>query len=415
MMARSLLCVGLLASLAVAEGSGAFGLGARPTALKPMRGAGRASGDLTQPMRLRGGGPEKGAVIVTGGAGYIGTHCTVALHEAGYEVIILDNFSNSCPKSLERVSEITGKKIEHCYDVDIRDKPALDKVFAAHKGKIACVIHCAGLKAVGESVREPIAYYENNFVGTVNLLKSMAQHNCKRIVFSSSATVYGNPHTVPITEDFPLSCTNPYGRTKLFIEEMLRDVAKADPDWKIINLRYFNPVGAHDSGKIGEDPAGIPNNLMPYVAKVAVGKLPRLTVFGGDYDTPDGTGVRDYLHVMDLAFGHVAAVNKIEEIDGETVYNLGTGHGLSVLDMVKAMNKATGKEIPYIVGPRRAGDIATCYADATKAKTELKWEAKLNVDNMCADTWTWQSGNPNGYRTDEEVAAEEKAKAAVAA
>eukprot|EP00283_Hemiselmis_rufescens_P005988 CAMPEP_0173429274 /NCGR_PEP_ID=MMETSP1357-20121228/8027_1 /TAXON_ID=77926 /ORGANISM="Hemiselmis rufescens, Strain PCC563" /LENGTH=398 /DNA_ID=CAMNT_0014393431 /DNA_START=23 /DNA_END=1219 /DNA_ORIENTATION=+ len=383
----------LLASVADASitmgGSRARSPGIPPSSLRP-------SVQAFAPMRLRGG--AGGTVLVTGGAGYIGTHCTVALHEAGYDVIILDNFSNSCPKSLERTSSISGKKIEHVYDVDIRDRAALEKVFTEHKGKIDCVIHCAGLKAVGESVREPLAYYENNFVGTVNLLKVMSATNCKRIVFSSSATVYGNPHKVPITEDFPLSCTNPYGRTKLFIEEMLRDLSKADPEWKIINLRYFNPVGAHVSGKIGEDPAGIPNNLMPYVAKVAVGNLPRLTVFGDDYDTPDGTGVRDYLHVMDLALGHVAAVNKIEDIEGETVYNLGTGHGLSVIDMVTAMKKATGKEIPYIVGPRRAGDIATCYADAGKAKKELGWEATRNVDDMCGDTWTWQSNNPTGYK-----------------
>jgi UDP-glucose 4-epimerase len=346
--------------------------------------------------RLRGGAASKGTVLVTGGAGYIGTHCAVSLIAAGYEVMILDNFCNSSPKSLERVAEITGVKIENCFHVDIRDSAALDKVFS--ENKIDSVIHCAGLKAVGESVREPISYYENNFVGALNLIKSMGKNGCKSIVFSSSACVYGNPHKVPITEDFPLSCTNPYGRTKLFIEEMLRDVAKADPEWKIINLRYFNPVGAHPSGKIGEDPSGIPNNLMPYVAKVAVGKLEKLTVFGDDYPTPDGTGVRDYIHVMDLAEGHVAAVDKLPDIKGEVVYNLGTGHGYSVLDMVKAMKDAAGKEIPYSIGPRRPGDVASCYADPAKAKKELGWEAVKGVKEMCEDTWQWQSANPNGYR-----------------
>jgi len=346
-------------------------------------------------MRIRGGGEPKKKVMVTGGAGYIGTHCAVALTKAGYEVLLLDNYYNSSPKSVERLNEITGANIK-CVQVDIRDREALDKVFAEHD--IGSVIHCAGLKAVGESVREPISYYENNFVGSVTLIKAMSAAGCKSIVFSSSATVYGDPHTVPITEDFPLKCTNPYGRTKLFIEEMLRDVAKADPEWKVINLRYFNPVGAHSSGKIGEDPAGIPNNLMPYISKVAVGKLEKLTVFGDDYDTPDGTGVRDYIHVMDLAEGHVAAVAKLPDIKGEVVYNLGTGHGYSVLDMVKAMEGACGKTIAYSTGPRRAGDIATCYADPSYAKKELGWEAKLGVKEMCEDTWRWQNGNPNGYR-----------------
>lgn len=345
-------------------------------------------------LRLRGGG--SGTVLITGGAGYIGTHTAVALQEAGYDVMVLDNFSNSCEKSLERVKEITGKPIAKLFKVDILDKEALNKVFS--ENKIDTVIHCAGLKAVGESVREPVAYYENNFVGSVNLIKAMSANNCKRIVFSSSATVYGNPSRVPITEEFPLQCTSPYGRTKFFIEEMLRDVATADPEWKVINLRYFNPVGAHPSGKIGEDPSGIPNNLMPYVAKVAVGKLEKLTVFGDDYDTHDGTGVRDYIHIVDLAKGHVAAVDKIEDIEGEEVYNLGTGLGLSVLDMVKAMGEASQKEIPYVMGPRRSGDVPTCYADATKAKEALGWTASLGVKEMCADTWRWQSENPDGYR-----------------
>jgi len=345
-------------------------------------------------MHMRGGSENK-KVLVTGGAGYIGTHCAVALSNAGYEVLLLDNYYNSAPKSVERLNEITGKDIK-CVQADIRDRESLDKVFAEHD--IGSVIHCGGLKAVGESVREPISYYETNFVGSLNLIKAMSAAGVKRMVFSSSATVYGDPHTVPITEDFPLKCTNPYGRTKLFIEEMLRDVAKADPEWQIINLRYFNPVGAHASGKIGEDPAGIPNNLMPYISKVAVGKLEKLTVFGDDYDTPDGTGVRDYIHVMDLAEGHVAAVAKLPEVQGEVVYNLGTGHGYSVLDMVKAMQAASGKTIAHAMGPRRAGDIATCYADPSKAKQELGWEAKLGVKEMCEDTWRWQLGNPNGYR-----------------
>ncbi|EKX50299.1 hypothetical protein GUITHDRAFT_93071 [Guillardia theta CCMP2712] len=355
-------------------------------------------------LNLRGGG--KGNVLITGGAGYIGTHCAVTLQEAGYTVMILDNFSNSCKKSIERVGEITGKSIEKVFDVDIRDKAALDKVFK--ENKVDAVIHCAGLKAVGESVREPIAYYENNFVGALNLIKAMSAAGCKKIVFSSSATVYGNPAKVPITEDFPLQCTNPYGRTKFFIEEMLRDVANADPEWKVINLRYFNPVGAHSSGKIGEDPSGIPNNLMPYVTKVAIGKLEKLTVFGDDYDTPDGTGVRDYIHVMDLAKGHVAAVDKLFSIEGEVVYNLGTGHGYSVLDMVKAMKEASGREVPYVIGPRRSGDVPTCYADAAKAKQELHWEAKLGVKEMCQDAWNWQCKNPNGYREEAELAGAKK-------
>ena len=336
------------------------------------------------------------AVLITGGAGYIGTHTAVALQEAGYDVMVIDNFSNSCAKSLERVKEITGKAVTKMFEGDILDKAFLNKVFS--ENKIDAVIHCAGLKAVGESVREPVSYYENNFVGSVNLIKAMADNNCKSIVFSSSATVYGNPSRVPITEEFPLQCTSPYGRTKFFIEEMLRDVATADPEWRVINLRYFNPVGAHPSGKIGEDPAGIPNNLMPYVAKVAVGKLEKLTVFGDDYDTHDGTGVRDYIHIVDLAKGHVAAVDKISQIEGEEVYNLGTGLGLSVLDMVKAMGDASQKEIPYVMGPRRSGDVPTCYADAAKAKEVLGWTAELGVKEMCADTWRWQSENPDGYR-----------------
>jgi len=393
-MIRSLLL--LVVALNVAEAVHLNSASGTRTKLALSR-AGYSSSSLAKKdslLRLRGGS-SKGTVLITGGAGYIGTHTSVALMEAGYDVMVLDNFSNSCPKALERVKEITGKSITKLFQVNVLDSEALNKVFS--ENKIDVVIHCAGLKAVGESVREPVAYYENNFVGSVNLIKAMSANNCKSIVFSSSATVYGNPSRVPITEEFPLQCTSPYGRTKFFIEEMLRDVATADPEWKVINLRYFNPVGAHPSGMMGEDPAGIPNNLMPYVAKVAVGKLERLTVFGDDYDTHDGTGVRDYIHIVDLAKGHVAAVDKIKDIEGEEVYNLGTGLGLSVLDMVKAMGNASQREIPYVMGPRRSGDVPTCYADATKAKDALGWTAQLGVEEMCADTWRWQSENPDGY------------------
>jgi len=340
---------------------------------------------------------SKGTVVVTGGAGFIASHCNVALLEAGFHVIALDNLSNSSIKSLERVEEITGKKPEY-YNIDMRNAEALKAWFAERKGKIHSVLHCAALKAVGESGQIPIEYYENNITGTLNLLKAMIEGGCKRIVFSSSATVYGNPEKVPLDESSPISATNPYGRTKLFVEEILRDVCKSDKEWKVINLRYFNPVGAHSSGKIGEDPAGIPNNLMPYVSKVAVGSLPKLTVFGEDYKTHDGTGVRDYIHVVDLAEGHLAAITKLPEIEGQIVVNLGTGVGYSVLDIVKAMRKATGKEIPYVIGPRREGDADICYAGTEKAKEVLGWTAKKNLDDMCADTWRWQSQNPNGYR-----------------
>lgn len=399
-MVMSRLSVILVVALAIQLADATFfasagGVRAQTAALNRAGSSAREHCAEDSLLRLRGG-DGKGTVLITGGAGYIGTHTAVALQEAGYDVMVLDNFSNSCEKSLDRVKEITGTGITKLFQVDILNADALNKVFS--ENKIDTVIHCAGLKAVGESVREPVSYYENNFVGSVNLIKAMSANNCKSIVFSSSATVYGNPSRVPITEEFPLQCTSPYGRTKFFIEEMLRDVATADPEWKVINLRYFNPVGAHPSGKIGEDPAGVPNNLMPYVAKVAVGKLEKLTVFGDDYDTHDGTGVRDYIHIVDLAKGHVAAVDKIAEIEGEEVYNLGTGLGLSVLDMVKAMSDASGKDIPYVMGPRRSGDVPTCYADAGKASQALNWKAELGVKDMCADTWRWQSENPDGYR-----------------
>ncbi len=333
-------------------------------------------------------------ILVTGGAGYIGSHTCVQLLEAGYEVTVVDNLSNSCEESLNRVEKITGKSVKF-YKVDMVDKEALRGVFAENKFDAA--IHFAGLKAVGESVAVPLRYYQNNLCSTLNLCELMSEYGVKKLVFSSSATVYGNPHTVPIKEDFPLSCTNPYGRTKLMIEEMLRDLAIADPEWDIALLRYFNPVGAHESGLIGEDPKGIPNNLMPYVAQVAVGKREFVHVFGNDYDTPDGTGVRDYIHVVDLADGHLRAVEKISKKSGVVTYNLGTGHGYSVLDMIKAFGKACGRELPYEIEARRPGDIAECYADPTKAREEIGFVAKRNLEDMCADGWRWQQQNPNGY------------------
>ncbi|MGN0438569.1 MAG: UDP-glucose 4-epimerase GalE [Lachnospiraceae bacterium] len=335
-------------------------------------------------------------VLVTGGAGYIGSHTCVELLNAGYDVVVVDNLYNASEKSLERVKEITGKDVTF-YKADITDKATMNEVFDKETD-ISCVIHFAGLKAVGESVRKPLEYYQNNIGGTLTLCEAMRDHGVKNIIFSSSATVYGDPAFIPITEECPKGvCTNPYGWTKHMIEQILTDFHTADPEWNIILLRYFNPIGAHKSGMIGEDPKGIPNNLLPYVAQVAIGKLECLGVFGDDYDTTDGTGVRDYIHVVDLALGHVAAINKIKENPGVKVYNLGTGNGYSVLDVVKAFSKACGKDVPYEIKPRRAGDIATCYADASLAKKELGWEAQYGIDEMCEDSWRWQSQNPNGY------------------
>lgn len=333
-------------------------------------------------------------ILVTGGTGYIGSHTVLELLEAGYETVVLDNLCNSSEESLKRVEKITGKKATF-YKADIRDQAAMDKIFAEEKPE--AVIHFAGLKAVGESVQKPLMYYDNNIAGTVTLLNAMKEHGCKKIVFSSSATVYGKPASVPIREDFPLSVTNPYGRTKLMIEEILGDVYTADSSWDIILLRYFNPIGAHESGLIGEDPEGIPNNLLPYVAKVAVGRLEKVNIFGNDYDTPDGTGVRDYIHVVDLARGHVKAIKKIAQNPGLKIYNLGTGNGYSVLDIIHAFSKACGHDIPYVIGPRRAGDIDMCYADPQKAYEELNWKAEYDLNKMCEDTWRWQSQNPDGY------------------
>ena len=333
-------------------------------------------------------------ILVTGGAGYIGSHTIVLLVQAGYEVFIFDNFCNASKEAVKRVEKIIGQTIV-TVEGDVRNRTDLHKVFEAHK--IDAVIHFAGLKAVGESVEKPLKYYDNNVNGTAVLCEVMAEHGCKSIVFSSSATVYGDPHTTPILENFPLSATNPYGRSKLFVEEILRDLYISDNEWKVVLLRYFNPVGAHPSGTIGEDPSGIPNNLMPFVAQTAVGKRACLSVFGDDYDTHDGTGVRDYIHVMDLADGHVKALDKINTFTEVMTINLGTGTGYSVLDMVKAFEKASGKEVPYCIAPRRAGDIAKCYADPSYAKEVLGWEAKKSIDEMCEDSWRWQSNNPQGY------------------
>lgn len=335
------------------------------------------------------------SVLVTGGAGFIGSHTCVELLESGFDVVVCDNLSNASEEALKRVEKITGKTVKF-YKTDIRDREGLDTIF--EKENIDSVIHFAGLKAVGESVEKPLLYYDNNIHGTLVLCEAMKKAGCKSIVFSSSATVYGDPHTVPIKEDFPLHATNPYGRTKLMIEEILQDLCVSDPEWKVILLRYFNPIGAHESGLIGEDPKGIPNNLVPYVAQVAIGKHEFVRVFGNDYNTPDGTGVRDYIHVVDLAKGHVCALYKIEASDpGVLIYNLGTGIGYSVLDVVKAYGKACGKELPYKILDRRPGDIATCYADPAKAKAELGWEAQFGIERMCADSWKWQSTNPEGY------------------
>ncbi len=336
-------------------------------------------------------------ILITGGAGYIGSHTAVELLNSGYEVIVYDNLCNSSKESLKRVEELTGKTVKF-YEGDVRDAKALEDMF--NKESIDAVIHCAALKAVGESVQKPLLYYQNNITGTLTLMDVMSRVNVKNIVFSSSATVYGNPETMPITEDCPKGqCTNPYGWTKSMMEQIMSDVQKADPEWNVILLRYFNPVGAHESGRIGEDPKGIPNNLMPYISQVAVGKLEKLGVFGDDYDTPDGTGVRDYIHVVDLAVGHVKAVDYLAKNPGLDVINLGTGVGYSVLDMVKAFSKACGKDLPYEIKPRRAGDIAMCYADPAKAEKVLGWKATRGLDEMCADSWRWQSQNPNGYES----------------
>jgi UDP-glucose 4-epimerase len=335
-------------------------------------------------------------ILVTGGAGYIGSHTVVLLLEAGYNVIVFDNFCNASQESIKRVEEITKKSVT-LIEGDIRSREDLRQLFAAYQ--IGAVIHFAGLKAVGESVEQPLRYYDNNIGGTIALCEVMQEYNCKSIVFSSSATVYGDPHTTPIKEDFPLKATNPYGRSKLFIEEILRDIHKADNEWRIVLLRYFNPVGAHPSGLIGEDPNGIPNNLMPFIAQTAVGKREFLSIFGDDYPTSDGTGVRDYIHVLDLAQGHLDALNKIKGFDRVMTINLGTGNGYSVLEMVEAFEKASGQKIPYRIAPRRSGDIATCFADPSYAKKILGWEAKRGIEEMCRDNWQWQSHNPNGYRS----------------
>ena len=334
-------------------------------------------------------------ILLCGGAGYIGSHTAIELDKAGHSVVVVDNLVNSNPESLRRVGKIIGKEIPF-YEADVRDAEALDKIFK--ENKIDAVIHFAGLKAVGESVEKPLEYYHNNMTGTFILMDVMRKNGVKNIIFSSSATVYGDPAIIPITEECPKGqCTNPYGQTKSMLEQVMIDVQKADPEWNVVLLRYFNPIGAHQSGTIGENPNGIPNNLMPYITQTAVGKRKELGVFGNDYDTPDGTGVRDYIHVCDLASGHVAALKAIERKCGLAIYNLGTGHGYSVLDVVKAFIKVNGVDVPYVIKPRRAGDIATCYCDPSKAKAELGWEAKYGIEDMCRDSWNWQKNNPNGY------------------
>lgn len=333
-------------------------------------------------------------ILVTGGAGYIGSHTTIELLNKGHEVVIVDNLVNASVESIRRVEKISGVSIPF-YEVDLLDKDALRAVFV--KEKVDAVIHFAALKAVGESVQKPLKYYENNITGTLNLCEVMTQHEVFNIVFSSSATVYGDPEIVPITESAPLFTTNPYGSTKLMMEQILQDLHIADARWNVVILRYFNPIGAHESGMIGEDPAGIPNNLVPYITQVAVGKLKELSVFGDDYDTKDGSGVRDYIHVVDLAKGHVDALQKLKPNDGVSIYNLGTGNGYSVLEMVEAFSEVVGHKIPYVIKERRPGDIATCYADASKAKEELGWVASKDLKAMCEDSWRWQTNNPKGY------------------
>ena len=335
------------------------------------------------------------AILITGGCGYIGSHTCIEMLKAGYDIVVIDNYYNSKPEALRRVKEISGMEFPF-YECDIRDAEGLRKVFAAHN--IEAVIHFAGLKAVGESVREPLMYYDNNVAGTVVLCQVMAEMGCKRIIFSSSATVYGNGNPSPLKETMPTGAvTNPYGRTKFMIEGILSDLCVSDPAWSAVLLRYFNPIGAHESGRIGEDPNGIPNNLMPYISQVAIGKLPKLSIFGDDYDTPDGTGVRDYIHVVDLARGHVKAVGYALAHSGAQAINLGTGVGYSVLDLVNAFKTANGVDVPYVIAPRRDGDVATCYSDPAKAAELLGWKAEKNVEDMCRDTWRWQSQNPKGY------------------
>ena len=337
------------------------------------------------------------SILVSGGAGYIGSHTCIELMKAGYEILVADNLYNSCEEALHRVEQISGKPVPFV-NIDLCDKPAVDKLFADHP-EIDAVIHFAAYKAVGESVAKPLEYYSNNLISALNVLGAMKKYGVKNFVFSSSATVYGDPASVPIREDFPVGATtNPYGATKVMNENMLKDICKADPTMNVALLRYFNPIGAHESGLIGEDPNGIPNNLVPYIAKVAVGKLKEVHVFGNDYPTPDGTGVRDYIHVVDLARGHVAALKKLATNCGLFICNLGTGHGYSVLDVIKAYSKACGKELPYVIDPRRPGDIAECYADPTKAREELGWEAEYGIEEMCASSYKWQGMNPNGYK-----------------
>ncbi len=335
------------------------------------------------------------AILITGGCGYIGSHTCIEMLKAGYDIVVIDNYYNAKPEALRRVKELSGKDFPF-YECDIRDADGLRKIFRAHD--IEAVIHFAGLKAVGESVQKPLMYYDNNVAGTVVLCQVMDEMGCKRIIFSSSATVYGNGNPSPLKEDMPTGAvTNPYGRTKFMIEGILMDLCTSDPEWSAVILRYFNPIGAHESGRIGEDPNGIPNNLMPYISQVAIGKLQQLSVFGDDYDTPDGTGVRDYIHVVDLACGHVKAVGYALEHTGAEPINLGTGTGYSVLDLVKAFKAANGVDVPYQVAPRRAGDIATCYSDPAKAAKLLGWKAEKTVEDMCRDTWRWQSQNPKGF------------------
>lgn len=334
-------------------------------------------------------------ILLTGGAGFIASHTIIELDKAGHSVVVVDNLVNSNPEALKRVGEIIGKNIPF-YEADIRNREALEKIFS--ENKFDAVIHFAGLKAVGESVAKPLEYYHNNMTGTFVLMDVMRNHNCKNIIFSSSATVYGDPAIIPITEECPKGhCTNPYGQTKSMLEQVMMDVQQADPEWNVVLLRYFNPIGAHPSGRIGENPNGIPNNLMPYITQVAVGKRKELGVFGNDYPTPDGTGVRDYIHVVDLAAGHVAALKAIQRKCGLGIYNLGTGHGYSVLDVVNAFIKENGVDVPYVIKPRRPGDIATCYCNPAKAKAELGWEAQYGIEEMCRDSWNWQKNNPNGY------------------